>query len=449
MTASAPTLLTDRFSESPRISVIVPTYDRAELLSQTLTSLVAAVDRVRDSVEIIVCDDGSHDATFDVAKEMSEILSIRYCYQPDRGFRVAAARNMGIKLAAGEIVVFIDSGVIVHPDALVFHLVSHGLAPRPSLVMGQTVWHVPESLEVPLWEEVERQNLRDPRLGSWLRAEGVSTERLKRMWMQYWGNNISMPRSVLLRVGGFDESFDGWGVEDIELAYRLIRDGIEIQIQPSSITVHVPHENVSRDHWAGNQRRLFEKFPNLETELLTVLDIDDFAEQVDQFRSFARQKLTPGYANEFVEEIGSMISYPVFLVGCGTGELADKLNCRWAIDPDEMSLAVARFRYPALETNLAVGVVSSLADRQAGTVVVTDYWRSLPERLAVPLFEECVRIGQKTLILFSNSFKAPIEMNEKPWDIDLISEVLKSRGIKVSPKRKRGDTEIFELSSPV
>ena len=91
--------------ETPAVSVLIPTFQRRELVRRAVASVVAQTYR---DFELIVIDDGSTDGT----REMLESLDTRglrfhYRWQPNRG--VAAARNVGLELARGEIVAFLDS----------------------------------------------------------------------------------------------------------------------------------------------------------------------------------------------------------------------------------------------------------------------------------------------------------------------------------------------------
>ena len=95
----------------PKFSVIVPTYNRAHLVSRSIDSLL---DQTFKDYEIIVIDDGSPDETKEVLKPY--LKKIQYHYQKNRG--VSAARNQGIELAKGEYIAFTDDDVITDPDWL-------------------------------------------------------------------------------------------------------------------------------------------------------------------------------------------------------------------------------------------------------------------------------------------------------------------------------------------
>jgi glycosyltransferase involved in cell wall biosynthesis len=93
------------------VSVIVPTYNRAELLKLTLRSILA---QTVTPLEVIVVDDGSTDHTVNVCAEFSE--AIKYIFQENRG--LSAARNTGINAARGDWVGFCDSDDLWRPQKL-------------------------------------------------------------------------------------------------------------------------------------------------------------------------------------------------------------------------------------------------------------------------------------------------------------------------------------------
>lgn len=98
------------------ISVIVPTYNRASYLPEAAASLTAQTIPV-SQMEVIVIDDGSDDGTEDTVRELSEEypgMQIRYIYQTHKG--ISAARNRGIREAAGEWIGFLDSDDLWQPD---------------------------------------------------------------------------------------------------------------------------------------------------------------------------------------------------------------------------------------------------------------------------------------------------------------------------------------------
>ena len=98
---------------TPRISVLIPTYNRADLLIQTLRSVVN--QRYAD-FETLVVDDGSTDNTADVVAAIGD-SRIRYVRQAHSGLP-AVGRNTGMQLANGEYIAFLDSDDLWLPDKL-------------------------------------------------------------------------------------------------------------------------------------------------------------------------------------------------------------------------------------------------------------------------------------------------------------------------------------------
>jgi len=95
----------------PKFSVVVPTYNRAQLIATSIKSLLEQTFR---DFEIIVIDDGSKDATKEALKPLMD--KIRYCHQQNGG--ISAARNHGILEAKGEFIAFTDDDIITDKDWL-------------------------------------------------------------------------------------------------------------------------------------------------------------------------------------------------------------------------------------------------------------------------------------------------------------------------------------------
>jgi glycosyltransferase involved in cell wall biosynthesis len=91
--------------ETITISVIIPTYNRAEYLNELLKCLI---NQSFKNFEVLVCDDGSLDNTKEIVASFNEKLNIRYFYQENCG-GPAKPRNLGIKNAVGDWLCFVDS----------------------------------------------------------------------------------------------------------------------------------------------------------------------------------------------------------------------------------------------------------------------------------------------------------------------------------------------------
>lgn len=266
------------------ISIIIPTYNRSELLEATLQTLVQQTFP-KSCFEVIVADDGSSDNTREVVERFIDILSIQYCFQDDLGFRAAAARNMGIKRANAPICVFLDTGMLVAPNFVEAHLQAHQKQPGATAVVGYAYgFGVEEQDRQQLIDHIDIMNMKatieslkskgvlsDIRESKFYQLYGDNLSEQPAPWVLYWTCNVSFSTDALRNIQGFDEEFRSWGLEDIELAYRLFQSGATFVLAREAEAVHYPHERND----AENERTDFEnkqyfhrKYHNQVSELL-------------------------------------------------------------------------------------------------------------------------------------------------------------------------------------
>ncbi|MEJ7795018.1 MAG: glycosyltransferase family 2 protein, partial [Nocardioides sp.] len=98
---------------SPRLSVVVPAYQVADWLADSLASVI---DQSFRDLEVVVVDDGSTDGTGELADRLAASEPrVRVVHQPNAG--LGAARNVGVGHATGELLAFADSDDVVSPGA--------------------------------------------------------------------------------------------------------------------------------------------------------------------------------------------------------------------------------------------------------------------------------------------------------------------------------------------
>ncbi|MGX6603251.1 PIG-L family deacetylase [Micromonosporaceae bacterium Da 78-11] len=278
-------------------SVVVPTYNRSELLRLTLASLVAQSIGTA-AFEVLVCDDGSSDDTADVVESFRDHLDLHYRHQPDEGYRAGQARNLGIADARGDVCVMVDAGVILHSQALRAHLDSHRLSPTPVAVVGY-VYCFNENNEdaAQIAREVDPADpdtaiaaMREQ--GRWLDIREAYYAKytddfgdLPAPWVLFWGCNISARTDRLRDVGMFDEAFHAWGGEDGELGYRLWRSGARLVLNREAAAIHWPHAKDYSQNMvdaAANYRYFAAKAGTPITQLATnqhFLELNDVARE--------------------------------------------------------------------------------------------------------------------------------------------------------------------------
>ena len=245
------------------LSVVVPTYNRSDLLGRALSGLLDQTASP-DSYEIVVVDDGSTDATPEaVARVGAPEGRLRYFRQENKG--PAAARNLGVREARGDIILFTGDDCLPDRHLVEEHLRSYDREPdRDAGVVGHVTWH-PEIEVTPFMAFLETgpqfgfNHIRDP--------ENVP------VWCFYTAN-CSVRRHWIEEVGGFDEDFKHAAFEDIELAYRMHKRGLRLVYRPAALTYHfhpttLP-QHVRRQRLVGRAAVLFwRKHPELE-ELLRI-----------------------------------------------------------------------------------------------------------------------------------------------------------------------------------
>lgn len=254
-------------------SVIIPTYNRSELLDYTLRSLTRQY-LAKEAFEVIVADDGSSEDTLTIVRKyMGEgQLNIRYCWQKDAGYRPGSARNMGIKLADGEVCILIDSGVLLAPDAVQQHIWAHQFAQQPSAIIGYVYGFEQFDTNGDSFkrlinvDDIGRTTQRLEHTGLFSDIREPYYQRynddiadLPAPWIFFWTCNVSVRREDLLSIGLFDPHFDGiWGVEDNDLAIRLQQAGNRITFNRAAVAIHYPHDKGSEEKFKlCHQNRLY------------------------------------------------------------------------------------------------------------------------------------------------------------------------------------------------
>lgn len=234
------------------VSVIIPTYNRSNLLYETLYSLKNQKIN-KENFEVIICDDGSTDDTKKVVDSFSKDMNLKYFYQKDEGFRAARARNMGIKNSSGDICIFIDSGCIVGENFINEHISSH--IGEKDVVIGGVLGfdqfknnngdnilklYDRNDIEgtIERLKKAKSYDLREPmykKLGDCLKLWEAP-------WAVFWTGNVSVKKSFLDLCGGFDEWFNTWGGEDTELGINLYVNKGVYKLNRNLIAIHYPHE---------------------------------------------------------------------------------------------------------------------------------------------------------------------------------------------------------------
>jgi glycosyltransferase involved in cell wall biosynthesis len=207
------------------ISVIIPTYNRCELLRKTLEGITRQ-SALASIHEVIVISDGSTDATIEAAGQFSALIPIRFLEQPRSG--VSRARNYGIREAQSDVVLFLDDDVIPGPRLIAEHAAFHREMPNlEAVLMGYVTWH-PEIHVTPFMRWYgEHGGLFG--FGRLKEAQEVDPRYL-------YTCNVSFKTEFLRANNGFNESLIV--LEDHELAYRLAHKGMRFFFRRAATGYH-------------------------------------------------------------------------------------------------------------------------------------------------------------------------------------------------------------------
>lgn len=231
----------------PTSSLIISTYNWPEALSLLLKSVLA--QKVLPN-EVIIADDGSTVHT----KELIDMFKTRFpvplkhIWHEDKGFRRTVILNKAIAASEGNYIIQIDGDIILHPCFVKDHIAA---AKSEHFVKGSRAQiSKNKSLEILDSNQISfhpfslgikhRFNaLRLPSLSFLIKTDSSNPD--------IRGCNMAFWRSDFIQVNGYDNTIEGWGHEDVELAARLINiDKRKKHLKLAAVCYHLYHEVVSR-----------------------------------------------------------------------------------------------------------------------------------------------------------------------------------------------------------
>ena len=285
-------LSTLRVDEEPIISVIIPALNAANTLPATIQSVV---DQSFPRWELIVVDDGSSDDTAGVARSYVVPGGSRVKVISTENCGVSAARNLGIDLASGKFVAFLDSDDLWSPFKLEKQL--QAIDNNPSAIgcacFYSSFWEYPTQLVQDFRPEWDPKSILD--------------------WMLLEGKGVLLPstflglRSLIRSLGGFDTRLGS--TADLDLAHRIVASGSVVTV-PETLTyyrlserqMHRDVELLRRDYAI-----LFEKMPQLgSTHLRTRVHVN--LRLLEALRLWQKRQSV----SAFVILIRILLTHPIF-----------------------------------------------------------------------------------------------------------------------------------------
>ncbi|MFM9042076.1 MAG: glycosyltransferase family 2 protein [Vulcanococcus sp.] len=202
------------------LSVVIPTYNRLPILEKCLTALERQrLEAPITNYEVVGVDDGSTDDTVSWLLRQSAAFPHVRLIQQDHG-GPAEGRNRGVEHARGDVVVFIDSDLVVTEDFLLRH----------AQQLEQTWRQRGDRLCFTYGAVINTANFEDPT------SEPHKLRDLS--WAYFATGNVAIDRQVLERSGLFDTRFRLYGWEDLELGERLRQMGVVLVRCPEAVGYH-------------------------------------------------------------------------------------------------------------------------------------------------------------------------------------------------------------------
>jgi glycosyltransferase involved in cell wall biosynthesis len=257
-----------------KISVIIPYKQRLHNLRLALQAL-ANQTLPRSDFEVVIgameyCDD-----YMALCREFSSRINIVSVVTADP-FEIPKARNLGMRQARGQVCLQMDADTLLASDALEKLFTEHFAFGQAICVVGQVLGYGNNNDgDVATVEDVTYDQY-VAKLTELREGQGQAMDLRRQVdhvipWSFAWTGFIALPRATVEENSlFFDESFRGWGVDDLEWGFRISESRTPIVLSRDLFALHLPHvrdTNSNRKSEIENYRRFLRKWPRLDVEL--------------------------------------------------------------------------------------------------------------------------------------------------------------------------------------
>jgi len=269
----------------PRVSAIIPTYDRKAYVLEAVDSIL---EQTYGDYELIVVDDGSEDGTGEAPANYDE--TVRYAYQDNNG--VSSARNHGLELARGEFIAFLDSDDLWLPEKLGVQVAFMDEHPEAQICYTDEIW-------------IRRGVRVNPRKKHAKYSGEIYPQCLPLCIIS--PSSALMHRGIFDDVGTFDPSFPV--CEDYDLWLRVASRLPVFFIPQQLIVKRGGHTGqLSQQGWGNDRYRVKALIKILETDALTPqmreLTVEELHRKCHILINGFRKRGKEGEAKEYEEIIG-------------------------------------------------------------------------------------------------------------------------------------------------
>lgn len=215
-------------------SIILTTFNWPEALDLSLKSLTT--QSVKPN-QVIIVDDGSQPSTRKIIEQYKRKLTIDYCWQPDRNFRAARARNLGLSRVTTPYVIMVDGDCLMPSNFIQSHL---HLASRDRLVAGARLLLDPgQTRKIISDQKAESPSTLFDHFKFAKIPLGILRDASPNGWKVARTCNLGVSFDNLIKIRGFDEKYGTWGLEDSDLVIRL--NNANVRIRNGRFAVCVAH----------------------------------------------------------------------------------------------------------------------------------------------------------------------------------------------------------------
>lgn len=226
------------------VSVVVPTYNQAKLLIETVDSILA---QSLAPAEIVILDDGSSDDTAEVVRRLPS--KVKYFYKPNGG--ICAARNAGAAFVGSKYIAFCDHDDLWRKDKLAKQMDLHHQAPHMEYsftnfaIVSDGVWASASKFEDAPADFFDGCRSLST---SGLICEDSLYEKLLR-FQPIWPSTILITKRLFQKLDGFNEAFGRNPSEDLEFTLRCLQQGPVGIITEPVVGVRKHSTNFSRSNY--------------------------------------------------------------------------------------------------------------------------------------------------------------------------------------------------------
>ncbi|MBT2291541.1 glycosyltransferase [Paenibacillus albidus] len=280
-----------------QVSVIIAVYNRASLLKDLLDHWRKVDEVTKYEYELIFSDDESSDESVSILQSCSD-LPIRVLTNTHGG--AAKARNHAYEYATGEIVLFTGDDIFPIANFLNEHYESYLKNGKNYATLGCIEWR----------EGIEMNHLMKHITDIGCEQFGFVGMRPFEVidFRHFYTSNVSVSREQLQKLNGlFDPSFKKYGFEDVDLGYRLYKNGVQIMYNPDALGYH-DHIYNSTEKFCKRQQSAGEEMNTLKS-LHPEIGVDEMKFDIDEFHEKYVQYASKNQNFDIIGDLGRLLIY--------------------------------------------------------------------------------------------------------------------------------------------